>query len=313
MYRILTLDGGGMKGLYSAAVLDELVARYPRLLETTDLIAGTSTGGLIALALADGRAPGELVRLFRRDGRHIFDDSFWDDLRDLGNAAGADYGSEDLGRILEREFGDRTLADLEKRVLVPAFDLDAPPLEGGDEGAAAGRPRTWKPKFFHNFPGSDGDGAWRVTDVALATTAAPTFFPSHRGFIDGGVFANNPSIAALAQALSERGGSTRLEDVRLLSIGNGAEPKYIEGESIDWGWGQWARPLIALMIAGTMGVADFQCRQLLGEERYRRVDSWLRHPVNMDDTRDKTLDFLELSARSVDLGETLAWLERTDW
>lgn len=306
MVRILAFDGGGMKGLYSAVLVERLLARCPRLLEETDLFAGTSTGALLALALADGRTPSELLGLYRRDGARIFDDSLWDDLRDLGHAVGADYGSGGLQRVLEREFGARTLGQLKKRVLVPSFDLDAPP------DPAQGRPRCWKPKFFHNFPGPDSDASWRIVDVALASSAAPTFFPSHRGFVDGALVANNPSMAALAQIVSARGGGHALDEVQLLSIGTGGEPKFVAGERLDWGFGQWARPLVSILISGSMGVADFQCGQLLGP-RYRRLDGWLERAVEMDDVRPATLDFLERSARALDLGNTLAWLARLGW
>ena len=111
----------------------------------------------------------------------------------------------------------------------------------------------------------------RVVDVALRTSAAPTYFPAYQGYVDGGVVANNPSMAAVAQALDGRAAGRPLTDLVLLSIGAGTEPKFIKGRKVDWGWGQWARPLISMMISGVMGVADFQCRQLLGD-RYFRLD-----------------------------------------
>lgn len=303
-YRILALDGGGVKGLFTARVLARLVERRPDLLERADLLAGTSTGGILALALAAGRSPAELARILRRDAAKVFDDSFWDDLVDLGTAVGADYRPTGLARVLRREFGKRRLRDLRRRVLVPAFDLDAPP-----QGR---RPRMWKPKFFHNFPGADSDGAELLVDVALRTSAAPTFFPSYQGYVDGGVVANNPSMAALAQALDPRAGGQRLEQVRLLSLGAGTEPKFVHGSRHDWGWGQWARPLVSLMLSGTMGVADFQCRQILGD-RHHRLDAYLERGVDLDDASPDTLQRLEDAARRVRLAETVRWLERNGW
>lgn len=305
-YRILALDGGGIKGLFTARVLDRIVQQYPKLLKNVDLLAGTSTGGIIALALAAGKTPGEIAKLYSERGEKIFDDSIWDDLIDLGNAVGADYHLTGLRRELKREFGGLKLGELDKKVVVPSFDLDSP------EDEAEGRPRMWKPKFFHNFPGSDSDGGEPVLDVALRTGAAPTYFPSHQGYIDGGVVANNPSMAALAQALDKRAANRELGDLLLLSVSTGTEPKYIRGKSLDWGWGQWARPLIDLMMSGVMGVAHYQCRRLLGD-RYFRVDTYFDRGVNMDDPRPKTLSYLEDQAGKLDLDAVLDWLETNKW
>jgi patatin-like phospholipase/acyl hydrolase len=304
MYRILTLDGGGIKGLFSATLLERLRQAYPRLIDEVDMIAGTSTGGIIALALADGKTPAEIAALYRERANRIFDDSLWDDLIDLGKAVGADYSSTGLKRELAKQFGDRTLGKLRKRVLVPAFDLDAP--------ATRTRPRAWKPKFFHNFPGPDSDRDEKVVDVALRTSAAPTYFPAHQGYVDGGVVANNPAMAAVAQALDPRAAAQRLDDLLMLSVGTGTEPKFIKRRRVDWGWGQWARPLVSIMISGVMGVADFQCRQILGE-RYFRLDHVFRDGVDLDDKRPATLDFLVDTAGRVDLAPVEAWLRETGW
>jgi patatin-like phospholipase/acyl hydrolase len=304
MYRILSLDGGGIKGLFAATVLDRLQEAYPALIDNVDLIAGTSTGGIIALGLADGKTPAEIATLYRDHADTIFDDNLWDDLIDLGKAVGADYSNKGLRRELVKQFGDRKLGQLEKRVLVPTFDLDAPETRG--------RPRAWKPKFFHNYPGRDSDRDESVVDVALRTSAAPTYFPAHQGYVDGGVVANNPSMAAVAQALDGRAAGERLDDLVLLSVGTGSEPKFIESRKVDWGWGQWARPLVSMMISGVMGVADFQCRQLLGA-RYFRLDHVFPRGVDIDDKREATLSFLVETAEKVDLRRVERWLQANRW
>jgi patatin-like phospholipase/acyl hydrolase len=304
IYRILAVDGGGIKGLFSATLLDRILHAYPSLIENVDLIAGTSTGGIIALGLADGKTPDQIAALYRDRAGEIFDDSFWDDLIDLGKAVGADYSNKGLKRELSKQFGDRTLGQLNKRVLIPTFDLDAP--------EAPGRPRAWKPKFFHNYPGRDSDRAERVVDVALRTSAAPTYFPAYQGYVDGGIVANNPSVAAVAQALDDRAAGKPLTDLVLLSVGAGTEPKFIKSRKVDWGWGQWARPLISMMISGVMGVADFQCRQLLGD-RYFRLDHVFADGVDIDDTSEATLDYLADAAAQVDLHRVVNWLQSTRW
>jgi Patatin-like phospholipase len=241
--------------------------------------------------------------LYRKRGKQIFDDSIWDNIKDLGHAIGADYGHKGIKKALREQFGDATLADLRKHVLVPSFDLDAP--------ADGDRPRRWKPKFFHNFDNPDSEREESVVDVAIRTSSAPTYFPSYQGYVDGGVVANNPSMAALAQALSRTGGDAELEDVVLLSLGTGTEPKFIQGDR-NWGWGEWARPLVSLIIDGLMGVADYECKQVLGAG-YHRVTAYFDRAVNMDDPRDSNLDYLEARAAAVDLAPTLEWLEQVHW
>lgn len=322
---ILAFDGGGICGLFTARLLDRLLQAHPTLIDDADLLAGTSTGGIIALAIAAGKSPADLVGLYRDEGPDIFDDSWWDDIVDLGNAVGADYSNKYLKKALTRQLGaTTTLKDLKRRVLVPAFDLD----DGDAQSIADATPakqkikkevssRSWKPKFFHNFPGNDSDGQLLAVDIGLRTSAAPTFFPAYQGYIDGGVVSNNPSMAAVACALDPRAGkAASTAEIVVLSISTGNNPQYIGKPNANWGWGQWARPLIQIMISGVMGVADFQCRQIL-DERYKRLDRLFDRAVNMDDTREKTLKYLIDEADALldenngaVLQNTKAWLDQ---
>src|SRR5262249_50296279 len=155
-----------------------------------DLLAGTSTGGIIALGLAFGLTPAQLVSLYRQNGAVIFDATWLRHLTDLGGLAGALYDNEKLKTILSNAFQNAVLDDLARKVLIPTFDLDSfqdPQIDH----TVPGYVRAWKPKFFHNFPGADSDGEERVVDVALRTSAAPIYFPTYQHYIDGGVVANN--------------------------------------------------------------------------------------------------------------------------
>jgi len=192
-YRVLSLDGGGIRGLITAILLERMEEAHPRFLSYVDLFAGTSTGGLLALGLASGMAPKEIRSLYEEMGKQVFSNSFLDDVLDLGSLIGAEYGIGPLKRALEHRFGDMRLGDLPKKVLVSSFDLDNCPQDKN-------RLRTWKAKFFHNYPGLDSDGDQKVVDVALRTSNAPTYFPIYQGYVDGGVVANNPSVCAMAQA-----------------------------------------------------------------------------------------------------------------
>ena len=297
LYRILSLDGGGIRGIYTAVLLQRLEERIPDLVDRVSLLAGTSTGGIIALGLARGFKIHEIVSLFQESGGEIFNTSRIGKLKDLGGLNGAGYNLRSLKGVLERVFNGTRLDDLEKRVLIPTFDLD---------DQREGVERTWKAKFFHNFPGPCSDGGESVVDVALRTSAAPTVFPSYQGFIDGGVVANNPSMAALAQALDRDTGNRTLTDVRLLSLGTGTVPFFIQGDQLNWGYRQWFKPLMKIMVDGAASVTHFQCMSLL-RDRYHRLAPVLPERIRLDEVGK--VDSLIAYAHEVKLDRTCAWLE----
>jgi patatin-like phospholipase/acyl hydrolase len=298
-YRILALDGGGIRGVYTAVLLRRLEEQVPGFLGRADLVAGTSTGGILALAVAKGLTADELVKLYQDNGKQIFARSIFRQIGDLGDLIGAKYDNANLEKILGKVFGDLTLDNLLPRhVLVTSFDLDCP--------ATPGKPRTWNPKFFHNFAGDDSDGKEKVVDVALRTSAAPTYFPVFQGCVDGGVVANNPAMAALAQALDTGTGKQELADIRLFSVGTGLSPTFISGETHNWGITQWAHSLVNMMIEGMMGVADYECSRVL-REKYFRLAPILAAPVALDAV-DKIPELIA-DANEIDLTSTVCWLK----
>lgn len=306
-YRILCLDGGGLRGLITARLLARLNT-HPQVagwLSTVDLFAGTSTGGILALGLACGKTPEEICTVYKERGGVIFDDSIWDNLRDLGKTVGADYSSKGLKAELKTVFGDLKLRDITRKVAIPTFDLD------NEEVAAK---RTWKPKIFHNFQGADSDGEQLVAHIAQYTSSAPTYFPSADGYIDGGVYANNPSIVALAQAISRRNQPAEravMDEVVMLSLGTGVSLTYIKGQTLDWGYAQWAQPLINVLMDGVAGISDYQARQLL-DDRYHRLQIVFQPNETIAlDAVDK-LDRMDEIATGHPLQETVDWL-RTTW
>ncbi len=310
-FRILSCDGGGIRGVLTAVLLNRLQASYPALLrdrpDTITMFAGTSTGGILALGLAAGLTPAQMRDLYVTNGKLIFDSSWTHDVVELGGISGSKYDNVNLKRILQETFGALKLKDLKSRVLIASFDLDN---QATDRSS-----RTWNPKFFHNFAGADSDGESLLVDVAMSTSAAPTYFPSYGVFIDGGVIANNPSMAAIAQALDGRNQAaerTTLDGVKLLSLGTGASLQYIDGQDHDWGDAQWIKPILNVMMDGGVGVADFECRQLLGN-RYCRVEPIFPAGKSfaMDDV-SKIVDLMDL-ANSFDLTSTIAWLNASEW
>lgn len=304
-YRILSLDGGGLRGLITARLLNRL-NNSPGIsgwLDNVDLYAGTSTGGILALALAIGRSPDEVCNLYKNKGKKIFDDSIWDNVRDLGKTVGADYDNKHLKKELKRIFSDTRLSDIKKKVAIPTFDLD--------NEAAVVSERTWKPKIFHNFKGSDSDGDALAADVALYTSAAPTYFPSADGHIDGGVYANNPAVVAIAQAISQKDAASErahFDDLVMLSVGTGVSLTYIKGKRLDWGYAQWIKPLIDVLMDGVAGISDYQSRQLLGD-RYHRLQVTFGPDETIPLDAVSKLDRMDEIATGHELSRTVQWIQ----
>jgi patatin-like phospholipase/acyl hydrolase len=161
-------------------------------------------------------------------------------------------------------------------------------------------PPRWKPKFFHNYPDSKGDSEQTLVDVVLRSAAAPVYFPIYQGYVDGGVSAINPSMCALAQAFHEG-----IYDIRLLSLGTGNNPRWLEAQDADWGIAQWGLDLVNMFMDGGGEVADYQCRQIL-HEQYFRLQPILPVPIGMD--KWQAIDQLIEIADEIDLEPLLEWL-----
>jgi hypothetical protein len=186
--------------------------------------------------------------------------------------------------------------------LITAFDLDN---EDEDE-----LNRTWKPKLFHNFPGAGNDRRELAYKVGMYTAAAPTYFPSVDGFIDGGVYATNPAMCALAQTQDKRYRPTpSLDRIELLSLGTGTSLFHVPGKTLDWGYVQWIKPLISLMLDGVSGIADYQCRQML-RNRYHRLAPVFPPEVSVQMDEVKKIPYMIQFAEGLDLRPTVRWMRR---
>ena len=291
MYKILSIDGGGIRGILPARVLERLETHRPGIVQNFDLFAGSSTGAVLAAGFAYGFGARFMRQMYQGFGRKVFADSIWDDIRDLKYILGADYSIENLKALLERVIGETTLGDLEKNVLIATFDLK-------DESRD---PPRWKPKFFHNYPDSRGDSEERLVDVVIRSAAAPIYFPIYQGYIDGGVSAINPSMCALAQAFNEG-----FLDIRLLSLGTGNNPRWLDEQNGDWGVYQWGLNLVNLIMDGGSEVADYQCRQIL-KDQYFRLQPQMPKSIGLDEWQS-TDELLEI-ADAIDLEPILSWIE----
>jgi uncharacterized protein len=300
-YRIMTFDGGGVRGSLMAALVKRLADEVPNLLERVDLFAGTSTGSVVALSLASGINADTLVEFYSQDNlRSAFSPSYPNWFRPK-------FKNKNFKGLLESHFpGNTTLKDVTKhRVMVTTFQL-----YDHEEN-------NWYPHFIHNYTDDPNSPYLNelVVDCALRSAAAPTIFPSHQGFIDGGMIANNPSTPAIAVALRHEP-NLALSDICLLSVGTGLSPMIVERGTTHWGLIQWINPfhkppepLLSILFDGVVNADHFMSKQLLGD-RYCRLNPPLAKPTSLDDW--KAVPQLIQTANNFDLGKTIDWV-KNNW
>lgn len=253
MKRILTIDGGGIKGVFPASFLAALEEQInDDIVNYFDLIVGTSTGGIIALGLGFGFSATEIVKFYTDLGPEIFKKSqtrapwyvkmlvgalhkFIPHLSSkerlyevVANLRDTKYDSEPLKSALTRLFGDRVLGDSQVRLVIPSFNL------------VTGDVHIYKTRHHERF---ESDYRTPAVDVAMATAAAPTFFPVYRTangvpLVDGGIYANNPTAIGVVEALAVLG--WRPEEIRVLSLGCTESPLEVNLDKqnlglLDWG------------------------------------------------------------------------------
>lgn len=304
-YTILALDGGGIRGVLTARLLQRLEEARPGMLARADFIAGTSSGAMVAVGLACGLTPARIVEVFRKNGPLIFPKSFIGDLLSLWGLATSRYRSGPRFDAIHEIVGDVTLGELRKRLLIASFQLDS----ANHHSPSNQVPRAWKAKFFHNFPGADSDETHRAVDVVMRSSAAPVFFPMFQGYVDGGLVANNPSMCAVAQVTNPAMLKMSVDSLTLLSIGTGVKPQYFTARTGGWGLGRWAFKLLDLLNDANVGLPDYQCKQLLGD-RYERVNPALSEYIAIDDAGK--MELLIRIADKFPLDAVLKWIDQ-EW
>jgi patatin-like phospholipase/acyl hydrolase len=272
--RVLSIDGGGIRGLIPAVVLAEIERRTEKpAAELFDLIAGTSTGGILACSLTrpgpDGSplyTAADLIELYESEGPKIFHRSLLRKVTTVDGILDERYSSEGLIEALDEFIGDARLSDALTPVLVTAYEIE-------DRFAF----------FFRSARAlTDPTYDYTMADVAHATSAAPTYFEPARvsdldgdrryALIDGGVYAANPAACATIDVLTAGAAVTVLAS---LGTGTSIRPVHYE-QARDWGQLGWARPLIDIMLSGAAETVDYQLSHTLGE-RYVRLQQRLEH------------------------------------
>jgi uncharacterized protein len=301
--RVLSIDGGGIRGIIPGLVLAEVERRAGRRVhELFDLIAGTSTGAILACALCapDPLSASRVVTLYEEEGPEIFSRSVFQRIRSANGLLDEKYDSSALDRTLARFLSDKLLSRTSPDLIVPAYDTAEP-----------------GPYFFKTTKARESsDQDFPLAVVARASSAAPTYFePSPvdgRAFVDGGVFAVNPAMSAFAEVLRFHPGA----EVVLLSLGTGERMRRRSFDQIkDWGLLEWARPLLDVVFDGISDAVDYQLRHALGEGRYWRLQVELTQASDeLDDATEENLRRLRahaeelITARSADIDAVIALL-----
>ena len=291
--RVLSLDGGGIRGIIPALVIAHLERQMGAPAgELFDLIVGTSTGGILALGLAlrdeQGRpllAAKRMVALYERHGGEIFERSLWRKLRTAGGLFEEAYSHEALETNLQRYFGEKRLSDCGTPVMVTSYDIE--------------HRKTVFIKSWHS-----DHSELLCAEASRATSAAPTYFEpvnlewaeQSRTLIDGGVFINSPAVSAYAEA-------RKLfpdEPIAMLSLGTGELTRSIPyDEARTWGSALWVMSLLDCMFDGASKAADHQMRLFLGDH-YLRLQTQLHYASDdMDDASRGNIRNLKQTAREM--------------
>ena len=291
-FRILSIDGGGIRGIIPATVLTVLEQRAGKAVcDLFDMLVGTSTGGLLSLALSKPAAgrPGspelpaaEILRRYERQGPQIFRRSLVDQVRSGWGLLDEKYPSRGLDSVLRENFGDTMLSEAVVDVIVTSYDLESR------------EPYFFKRRKAKDTPATDNFPMWQA---ARATAAAPTYFEpievevagttKRYGLVDGGVFANNPGMCGYAEAKRFHPD----DDLVLLSLGTGESTDPIPYEKAkDWGLVSWPRPLLDVVFDGHSDATNYQLTQVMPEKRYFRLQQRLEYASDaLDDASENNI------------------------
>ena len=293
---VLSVDGGGIRGIIPATILAALEQRIGLpLYKVFDLIAGTSTGGIIALGIATTANAGEpytpqrLVELYSENGPKIFRKNLLTPVRAWLRPK---YTADALEEVLEAFFGKAEFSSALTPLLISSYDLE-----------------EQVPFFFKSHRiASDPAYNWKVKEIARATSAAPTFFPPFllhdgvrdRALVDGGIFANNPGMAAYSEA---RRVYPQAADFVIVSVGTGDRHDGIKYEHAKrWGLLDWAKQITPVMMDSVSEAVDYELDWVLGNSsagRHFRLQPELKIAANqMDDASPENIQNLKQEAEN---------------
>lgn len=300
---VLSIDGGGIRGIIPALILQEIQQQLGRPLhQAFDLIAGTSTGGIIALAIGtrckNGAPfePAELADMYVDNAGRIFNKSFFSSVKEL---MGPKYPAEGIETVLQEKFSDTMFSTALTNLLISSYDV-----------------QTQLPFFFKSSRiAKDPAWDWPIWKIARATSAAPTFFPPFHltrppqddyALVDGGVFVNNPAMAAYAEARALFPSAT---EFNVVSVGTGDRRDGISySQCKGWGLLGWARHIPSVMMDSVSEAIDYELDQIVGATagcKHHRLQPMLDfaapemdniHSENLERLREGTAAYITANA-----------------
>ncbi|WP_323922916.1 patatin-like phospholipase family protein [Aeromonas caviae] len=269
-FRILSIDGGGIRGILPGQILVSLEEKLKskshntsaRIADYFDLVAGTSTGAILSAAYVypneEGRpkySAKEAVNFYLEDGDEIFDVKFWRSIGTLGGTSDEKYSAKELERVLMEAFGETKLSELLKPTCFVSYDVD-----------------RREPRIFKQHTAIKNQKDFLVRELLRGSTAAPTYFEAARIYstsslkqkfvlVDGGVVANDPALCAYSEAVSM--GVSGIKDMIIVSIGTGKKLKnYSYSDVKDWGPLGWAKPVIDITLEGGPQMTEYYLKQI---------------------------------------------------
>ncbi len=322
-YKVLSIDGGGIRGIIPAKILAEIEKRTEeRIFKLFNLIAGTSTGGILASGLTkpapnDSKEPHytaeKLIDMYRKDGKDIFYEPPWERLSKVDDIIRPKYSSDGRDKILIKYLGDTPLQDALTEVFITSYDIE-----------------LRAPVFFVSKPGKEETysrvfrkicSGFTMQQASMATSAAPTYFepyqvptthPTEKGLytlIDGGVFANNPTSLAVMEAIIDQkkaGQKLDLDDILVVSLGTGSlTRRYPYDMAKNWGLLGWVQPLLNITLDGSSESVAVQLEQLLPRAQdkppqYYRFQAFLNEANDDIDATDlENINNLEKLANQI--------------
>jgi patatin-like phospholipase/acyl hydrolase len=310
--KILSIDGGGIRGIIPGTILNYLETALQkesddpnsRLADHFDLIAGTSTGGILTCTYLTADDQGKskysaefAVDLYMKNGGQIFERTFWRKIKTVFGLFGAKYSATAIQNLLHEYFGDAWISELRRPCIITSYDI-----------------RNRATVFFNKLDGVNSPVKnYKVKEVTRATSAAPTYFPpalikseieAPLALVDGGTFANNPALCAYAEARAidfakvDSPGDVAFpsaKEMLMISLGTGTElTPYTYPEAKRWGAVQWIQPVIDVMMSGNSETVDYQLRQIFDATNsgafYHRIQPGLQDAKSaMDDVSPENL------------------------
>lgn len=292
-FKILSIDGGGLRGIIPLLILQEIEKLTgKKIYELFDLIVGTSTGGIIACGLTatkDGKTPHltieKLIELYSTKGSVIFPykKTIFTKINSFFNPK---FCPDGLDSELKNYFQDLNLNNTLKPIIVSAYDI-----------------RNNEVVMFKSRKSNEPGYNCLLKDVSRATSAAPTYLPSYdvtfggklRTCVDGGVYINNPSLAAVSDAIRNTYGieNLNINDISLLSLGTGIYTENIGiKDTKSWGIKDWVRPITDIMTQATSKSVDYECNELLDEYLRLQITIDNEDKSDMSDSRIETTNYL---------------------